>query len=313
MMFLHELPDYKDLILIIADEKEIPPLWVEKDYWIMHAIWGLQQQNFSFDLKGGTSLSKRNPPIIHRFSEDIDIKIEPWFDLKTGKNHDKDIHIEARRDFFNILTNQINIKGLVAKRNYEFDDIKLRNGGIDLTYKALFESDSNIKEQILLEVGFDRTTPNEKIDISSWAYDRAQKANVKIIDNRAKSVNFYNPEYTFVEKLQAISTKVRRQQEKGEFPANFLRHFYDLHKLYGLQRIKDFMKTSEYKAYKEERFPLADNLKLKENIAFNLDKNKELFDVYEEKFNKLKLFYDEKPTFSEIYESIINIKDSDLG
>jgi len=36
----------------------IDPYLVEKDYWIMHALWGLQQQGFQFELKGGTSLFK---------------------------------------------------------------------------------------------------------------------------------------------------------------------------------------------------------------------------------------------------------------
>ena len=49
---------------------------VEKDYWIMHCLWGLQAQGFQFELKGGTSLSK-GFGVIHRFSEDIDIRIEP--------------------------------------------------------------------------------------------------------------------------------------------------------------------------------------------------------------------------------------------
>ena len=34
------------------------PALVEKDYWLMHVLWGLQQQKLSFHLKGGTSLSK---------------------------------------------------------------------------------------------------------------------------------------------------------------------------------------------------------------------------------------------------------------
>lgn len=29
---------------------------IEKDYSVMHALWGLQQQGFEFELKGGTSL-----------------------------------------------------------------------------------------------------------------------------------------------------------------------------------------------------------------------------------------------------------------
>ncbi len=87
-MFLHELPDAKELFLVVS----------------MHTLWGLQQQEFDFELKGGTSLSK-GFNIINRFSEDIDIQIHPALSLevKSGKNHDKKNHIESRRTFFNHL------------------------------------------------------------------------------------------------------------------------------------------------------------------------------------------------------------------
>jgi predicted transcriptional regulator of viral defense system len=60
----------------VAEEKGIAPALVEKDYWITHCLYGLQQLGLKFELKGGTSLSK-GYGIIHRFSEDIDIRIEP--------------------------------------------------------------------------------------------------------------------------------------------------------------------------------------------------------------------------------------------
>ena len=50
MMFIHELDDVRQLFLIISEEKSIDPYLVEKDYWIMHALWGLQQQGFEFEL-----------------------------------------------------------------------------------------------------------------------------------------------------------------------------------------------------------------------------------------------------------------------
>jgi predicted nucleotidyltransferase component of viral defense system len=73
-MFLHELTDARDLFLVVSAEKAINPSIVEKDYWVMHALWGLQQQSYDFELKGGTSLSK-GYSIINRFSEDIDIQM----------------------------------------------------------------------------------------------------------------------------------------------------------------------------------------------------------------------------------------------
>jgi predicted nucleotidyltransferase component of viral defense system len=79
--YLHNNRDFADLIRIVADELSINPVLVEKDYWIMHCPFGLQQMGLSFELKGGTSLSK-GLGIIDRFSEDLDIRIEPPEDLK---------------------------------------------------------------------------------------------------------------------------------------------------------------------------------------------------------------------------------------
>ncbi|MDI7864679.1 nucleotidyl transferase AbiEii/AbiGii toxin family protein [Rhizobiaceae bacterium n13] len=74
--FLHNHKDFGALLCIVAEEMKVQPALVEKDYWIMHCLYGLQQLKMRFELKGGTSLSK-GYRIINRFSEDIDIRIEP--------------------------------------------------------------------------------------------------------------------------------------------------------------------------------------------------------------------------------------------
>jgi len=88
--FLHERNDFKALVETVADSEKInDPALVEKDYWIMHAVFGLRQVGLTFELKGGTSLSK-GFGVIHRFSEDIDIRIEPFDGLQvdTNPNHE---------------------------------------------------------------------------------------------------------------------------------------------------------------------------------------------------------------------------------
>ena len=208
--FLHNHPQFADLIRIVAAEKGIDPALVEKDYWIMHCLYGLQQLGFTFQLKGGTSLSKGHQ-IINRFSEDIDILIEPPADrdVKTGKNHDKPAHIQSRKDFFDWLVQTIKIDGITkVERDTAFDDVpNYRGAGIRLNYESLTEAMDGLREGVLLEVGFDTVAPNTPKDISSWVYDRAVASKVDIIDNRAKAVPCYDPGYTFVEKLQTISTR----------------------------------------------------------------------------------------------------------
>jgi hypothetical protein len=130
--FLHNHPEFIDLIRIVGDKMGIDPALVEKDYWIMHCLYGLQTMGFRFELKGGTSLSK-GLGIIHRFSEDIDIRIEPPanLDVKTGSNHDKVAHIQSRKDFYDWVAGAIKIDGIEnVIRDIAFDDKKYRSGGI---------------------------------------------------------------------------------------------------------------------------------------------------------------------------------------
>jgi predicted nucleotidyltransferase component of viral defense system len=130
--FLHNHPQFPELIRIVAQQKRIDPAWVEKDYWIMHCLYGLQQLNMRFELNGGTSLSK-GFQIIDRFSEDIDIRIEPPKDrdVKTGRNHDKPAHVQSRKDFYDWLAKTIRIDGIEkVERDTAFDNRALMSAGI---------------------------------------------------------------------------------------------------------------------------------------------------------------------------------------
>ena len=128
-----------------------------------------------------------------------------------------------------------------------------------------------VKDGILLETGFDDIAPNSKTLISSWAYDRAVKDNVNIIDNRAIDITCYDPRYTFVEKLQTIATKFRREIETGNNDLNFMRQYYDVYCLLGKKEIQEFIGTDAYYTHKAKRFPKVDfEIPIVENQAFLL-------------------------------------------
>jgi hypothetical protein len=204
--YLHNHPEFADLIRIVAEAKGIDPALIEKDYWIMHCLYGLQRLRLKFELKGGTSLSK-GFQIIDRFSEDIDLRIEPQDggDVKTGRNHLKEAHRKSRKDFYDWLARAIKINGISkVERDVAFDNKDFFSAGIRLHYKSIAEPNEDLRAGVLLEAGFANVTPNVPKDISSWAYDYAADK-VDIIDNRAKAVACYDPGYTLVEKLQTIS------------------------------------------------------------------------------------------------------------
>ncbi|NRF37398.1 nucleotidyl transferase AbiEii/AbiGii toxin family protein [Pedobacter foliorum] len=308
--FLHQRKDFKSLISTLSAEKGILEALVEKDYWIMHVLCGMKNLGLEFELKGGTSLSK-GFKIIDRFSEDIDLHITPpkAFIDQTGikvnenpKSSGKNI-VENRMKFFDWLKDYIRIDGIIAERDTEFDDKNGRNGGIRLKYDGFFGSVPGIKDGILLEVGFAKVTPNENVHISSWMYDKAIEAKLKMTDNRAMGIACYHPGYTLVEKLQTIVTKFRVEQgsDSGGPKVNFMRQYYDVYRLLQRDDIQKFIITREYSDHKLDWFPEIDlDVPLSEKEAFTLTDNKIREDFKNRYIATSGLYYLGQPEFDEI-------------
>ena len=72
--FLHDDPEFSALIRLVADKRRLSEGIVEKDYWVTHALWSLQETGLAIYFKGGTSLSE-GFDLIQRFSEDVDLTI----------------------------------------------------------------------------------------------------------------------------------------------------------------------------------------------------------------------------------------------
>jgi len=121
---------------------------------------------------------------------------------------------------------------------------------------------------------------------------------IDIIDNRAKAMPCYDPGYTFVEKLQTISTKFRHQQGDGSDPVGFVRHYYDVYELLQRPEVQKLIGTEEYKQHKQKRFRQGDNQNIAENEAFLLSdaKTKALYAKAHERSSAL--YYGSKPTFA---------------
>ena len=306
--YLHNHKNFQDLLRIIGAELNIDPGLVEKDYWIMHVLYGLKQQGFQFELKGGTSLSK-GYGIIQRFSEDIDIHILPPAEMKINENpnNNNQGNIQKKKAFYNRLSNEIKINGIISvKRDETFDDIKqYRSGGIRLSYESKNNLIEGVKEGILLEVGFDSVAPNNPVTISSWAYDKAVQQGVEVIDNRAVDIACYHIGYTFVEKLQTIATKFRQEQEDKKERQNLMRQYYDVYSLLKDNNVQKFIGTVEYQKHKAIRFPSKDyQIPIFKNEAFLL-KNSQLRERFNERYKKTsKLYYNGQPEFNVILTEI---------
>lgn len=203
---------------------------------------------------------------------------------------------------------QISINGITEVKfdNSVTPDGKYRNADILLKYQSVSaDQHVKIKKEILLEIGFDQVDPFTPKDISSWAYDFAKIANLEVKDNRAIGVRCYNPEYTFVEKLSAISKKFRQYQETGARDRNFMRHYYDIFMLLKRPDVQKFLGTEKYLEHKTKRFGAKDEFDLTKNEAFIIS-DKETLDFFTKEHNTNEsLHYDQKfPSFDEILQGI---------
>lgn len=42
MTFIHQDPEFPELLRIVAEARHIPVSLIEKDYWVTHTLWALQ-------------------------------------------------------------------------------------------------------------------------------------------------------------------------------------------------------------------------------------------------------------------------------
>ncbi|MCX6313626.1 MAG: nucleotidyl transferase AbiEii/AbiGii toxin family protein [Sphingobacteriales bacterium] len=309
MDYLHNHKDFYDLLRILEEEKNILAGLIEKDYWIMHVLNGLKKQGFVFELKGGTSLSK-GYKIIDRFSEDIDIHIKPTEDknIDDHSGNNKKRNVQLRKEFYDWLAKEIKIDGIVSvERDTTFDDPKYyRSGGIRLKYESKTSAVAGLKEGILLEAGFDTVTPNSKLNIGSWALDKAnENKSVRVYDNTAYDITCYHPGYTLVEKLQTIATKFRQEKTSGELRSNYMRQYYDVYCLLADRKVNEFIGTAEYTNHKNIRFPKKDlAFPIAANEAFLLSST-EIRDEFRKRYKATaNLYYKGQPDFDLIIEKI---------
>ena len=226
----------------------------------MHCLYGLQKLDMRFELKGGTSLSK-GFQIIERFSEDIDIRIEPpaGMDVKRpAQTRQSPRTSKAGRISTRGWTKTIKIDGIVSvERDTSVDnrDVLQRRYPPCLADK---NTATPVRRACARACCWKRASPrgdaerSPRISVPGPTIMRLRKWTSSTIARNPWSATI--PCYTLVEKLQAISTKFRRQQAKNDSPIDFMRHYYDAYSLLQRKDVQEFIGTPEYKAHKERRF-----------------------------------------------------------
>lgn len=239
MRFIHEDSEWRELLTIVSEAVGIDRALVEKDYWVTHALWALERSSLSLWFKGGTSLSK-GFGLIERFSEDLDLRIEPgdakeippvrsWTSTNQGP-------IRERKAFFEALEKAIEIPHAQILLEAQSIDKRARGACYRVEYPGLFLKvlDLGIRPFVLLEVGAARVTPHVSRSVGSFVHDWLEQHQhlASLTDNRPQ-VRCVHPLVTLLEKLDAISRRFPRDPME---PASFIRHYEDAARIISRQQ-----------------------------------------------------------------------------
>lgn len=224
---LHDSSDFGDLIRVVAAKRNLTPGMVEKDYWVVESLKAIQSLGWQIHFKGGTSLSK-GFGIIKRFSEDLDLKIEPIGDWCLPGNHNwKGQGKKAVRDrerHFTRMEQEMRIHN--CRIHQEARDSRWRSISLRVEYPMATESPlAPMSEGVLLEIGHAKVHPWQHKPISSWAADfaRGQNHSLAGLDLDPVEVRCLLPEVTLLEKIDAICRRYSGPQDA----AAFVRHYED--------------------------------------------------------------------------------------
>jgi predicted nucleotidyltransferase component of viral defense system len=306
---------FQDAIKFTAQQMNIPPAFVEKDYWVTYALFAIfNHEEIGKDtiFKGGTALSKCYN-MIERFSEDIDLVVL----RREGESNNKLTNkIRKISDIVNAALPEIQMEGLTQKRGMNRKTAHIYNKEFKAGY-------GQIRDVIVVEatwLGYYEPYTIKFINsfvgqmmLNNHQYELAKEYGVLPFELLA-----LEPIRTLCEKIMSL---VRFSY--GENPVDDLkkkiRHSYDLHQL--LQQ-KDFLDFLLSEAFEEMLLKVAndDVTSFKNNkqwlihhpaealIFKELDTVwPELKDTYNGEFRNL--VYGDLPNESKIKATLTNIKD----
>jgi hypothetical protein len=201
---------------------------IEKDYWVTHTLWALQNLGLEVWFKGGTSLSK-GFGLIQRCSEDLDLKLEGGkLELPAVRNwKSKERGPQAVRLAFFEAVAALPLVDLQLRLDRASLGVRCTHAGIEARYPGhhLAGLPQAMRPFVLLEVGDARIRPFVERPVSSWVHDHLHVQGLvqEFVSNRPACLRCIHPLVTLLEKLDAIG----RRFQAGTDPAEYVRHFED--------------------------------------------------------------------------------------
>lgn len=250
-MKLSEHLDFQQAVVQAAEyfaERGLRPALIEKDYYVTETLRVIATTVGEKTIfKGGTSLSK-GWNLIQRFSEDVDIFLDPRaFNPALGRNG-VNRELKALRD---AIAAQPGLTFLLAESR--------TIGGFGrsdrFTYAQKFGGPGEVAGTVLVEAGTaSGREPTANVEIRSYLASFLADRGVSLgaEDESAFSMRLLHFRRTFVEKLFAIHSKVELYKRTGRPLGSYARHYYDLSQLATRPEVTEMLASDEYAAIKAD-------------------------------------------------------------
>jgi hypothetical protein len=242
---LFEHPDFEQAIIRAAEHfrpRGLREAIIEKDYYVTEALRIIEQEaGPKVIFKGGTSLSK-GWNLIQRFSEDIDIFLDPTaFSPVLGK---KAIDRELKKLRL-VIEKHLGLK-FVEKESQTIGGFG-RNDRFE--YAQRFAGAGEIRNRVFVEAGTaSGREPTDRIRLQSYVGQFLQESGISLgaEDEGPFDMRLLHFRRTFVEKMFAIHAKVEAFKTHGKEIGGYARHFYDLFHLAERPEVLAMLRSDEY-------------------------------------------------------------------
>lgn len=231
--------DFEATLRAAAEQLELPPIAVEKDYWLTQALrqMTLAHPN-DFIFKGGTSLSK-GYGLIRRFSEDIDILVIPG---NRG--------LSARDTLMKSLANEA-ARGTGGEAKAHSESQKGVHRTRLVTYPSSFPEVPFVRKEVLLEMGIrGGDQPASQIEIHTLVGARLTTVGQDVSefsDLASFSVVVLHPVRTLLEKLSLVHAEAAALScgDQDEASQRNSRHFYDIYHLLNHEPTRTLLRNQQ--------------------------------------------------------------------
>jgi hypothetical protein len=232
---------FRDAVRFTAQQMDIQPIFVEKDYWVTFALHTIFNHPIGSDtvFKGGTALSKCYK-LIDRFSEDIDLVV---LRREGESNNQLTEKIKTIGKVISTVLTEIQIEGVTHKMGM--------NRKTAHSYQKEFQGEyGQVRDVIVVEatwLGYHEPYAKKELIslVGEMMRNNGQETIAVEYGLQPFDVQVLEPIRTLCEKIMSLVRFSYGENPMADLKQK-IRHTYDLHQLLQQEEFSDFFNSTAF-------------------------------------------------------------------